>query len=115
MPLFRIYRMKDSPRQHFKWAPHVSGCASLKLKDYELRGEVEAQHEYDAWRKLRESGEPLAVGDLLETLPTNGPGQLRICKYVGFEPAEWILPEPAARVPQPDAEAAAQAVGPAAS
>jgi len=123
MPLFRIYRMKDSPRQHFKWAPHVTGSASLKPKDYELRGEVEAQHEYDAWRKLRESGEPLAVGDLLEALPqsangptgdpTGGPGQLRICKYVGFEPAEWLLPEPAARIPHPDAEPAAQAVGPA--
>jgi hypothetical protein len=23
-----------------------------------------------------------------------GDGQLRICKYVGFEPAQWVLPEP---------------------
>jgi hypothetical protein len=90
MPLFRIYRMKDSPRQQFRWAPHVSGTASLKPRDYEQRGEVVAQHEYDAWRVLRESGEPLSVGDLLETES----GQLRICKYVGFEPAQWILPEP---------------------
>jgi hypothetical protein len=30
------------------------------------------------------------VGDLLETAD----GQLRICKYVGFEPAQWVLPEP---------------------
>lgn len=111
MPLFRIYRMKDSPRQHFKWAPHVSGCAALKPKDYEPHGEVEAPHEYDAWRKLRETGEPLAVGDLLEVLSANGPGPLRICKYVGFEPAEWILAEPPVRVPDADAEA----VGPAAS
>jgi hypothetical protein len=90
MPNYRIYRMKDSPRQQFRWAPHLSGCASLKLKDYEARGEVEARHEYDAWQRLRESGEPLAVGDLLETEA----GQLRICKYVGFEPAQWVLPEP---------------------
>jgi hypothetical protein len=90
MPLFRIFRMKDSPRQQFRWAPHVSGTASLKPRDYEQRGEVVAQHEYDAWRVLRESGEPLSVGDLLETES----GQLRICKYVGFEPAQWILPEP---------------------
>ena len=54
--------MKDSPRQQFRWAPHVSGCASLKPKDYEQRGEVEALHEYDAWRRLRESGEPLGSG-----------------------------------------------------
>ena len=90
MPQYRIYRMKDSPRQQFRWAPHLSGCAALKPKDYELRGEIEARHEYDAWHCLRESQEPIAVGDLLETEN----GQLRICKYVGFEPAEWVLPEP---------------------
>src|SRR5208283_5362233 len=90
MPLYRIYRMKDSPRQQFRWAPHLSGCASLKPKDYELRGEVQARHEYEAWQLLRDSGQPIAVGDLLEA----GDGQLRICKYVGFEPAQWVLPEP---------------------
>lgn len=91
MPLFRIYRMKDSPRQQFKWAPHVSGCASLKPKDYEQRGQVEALHEYDAWLQLRDSGDALGVGDLLESEDGQ---QLRICKYVGFEPAQWVLPEP---------------------
>src|ERR1700693_3395521 len=89
MPLYRIYRMKDSPRQQFRWAPHLAGCASLKLKDYEPDSQVEARNEYDAWRILRESNEPLAVGDLLETAA----GQLRICKYVAFEPAQWVLPE----------------------
>ena len=89
MPLFRVFRMKDSPRQQFRWAPHVSGAATAKPKDYEQRGEVEASNEYDAWRLLRESGDPLLVGDLLET---EG-GQLSICKYVGFEPAQWVLPE----------------------
>ena len=67
--------MKDSPRQQFRWAPHLSGCASLKPKEYEPRGEVEARHEYDAWERMRDSGEPIAVGDLLETED----GQLRIC------------------------------------
>jgi len=89
MPLYRIYRMKDSPRQQFRWAPHLSGSASLKPKDYEQRGEIEALHEYDAWQLLRAAEDPLAVGDLLES----DRGELRICKYVGFEPAEWILPE----------------------
>ena len=46
---------------------------------------------------MRDSEEPLAVGDLLETED----GQLRICKYVGFEPAQWVLPEPKHHV-QPD-------------
>jgi len=82
--------MKDSPRQQFRWAPHLSGCASLKPREYEPRGEVQARHEYEAWQLMRDSEEPLAVGDLLETED----GQLRICKYVGFEPAQWVLPEP---------------------
>jgi photosystem II stability/assembly factor-like uncharacterized protein len=53
-------------------------------------GEVEALHEYDAWTQLRDSPQGIEVGDLLET----DNGELRICKYVGFEPAQWILPEP---------------------
>jgi hypothetical protein len=84
--------MKDSLRQQFRWAPHVSGAAAVKPKDYESGGQVEARNEYDAWRALRDSGEPLSVGDLLETEE----GQVRICKYVGFEPALWVQPEPAA-------------------
>jgi hypothetical protein len=90
MPNYRIYRMKDSPRQQFRWAPHLSGCASLKPKEYEPRGEVQAKHEYEAWQLMRDSEEPIAIGDLLESED----GQLRICKYVGFEPAQWVLPEP---------------------
>ena len=82
--------MKDSPRQQFRWAPHVSGCASLKPKDYDQGGQIEAQHEYDAWLKLREQDDALQVGDLLETEDL----RLSICKYVGFEPAQWVLPEP---------------------
>jgi hypothetical protein len=88
MPLYRIYRMKDSPRQQFRWAPHVSGCAAVKPRDFQQAGQIEAPHEYEAWRMLRGSGEPLEVGDLLEAED----GQLRICKYVGFEPASWVLP-----------------------
>jgi hypothetical protein len=86
--------MKDLPRQHFRWAPHVSGAANIKPKDYEPSDEVQADNEYAAWALLRNSERPLNVGDLLE-LPS---GQLRICKYVGFEEARWILPE----VPVPE-------------
>lgn len=90
--------MKDSPRQQFRWAPHVSGAASVKPKDYEPHDQIEAAHEYDAWRLLRESGQGLEVGDLLETPE----GRLSICKYVGFEPAQWVLPEPKPHVePEP--------------
>jgi hypothetical protein len=104
MAVYRIHRIKEAPQQQFRWAPHVSGCASVKPKDYEQRGHVEALHEYDAWRALRETGEPLVVGDLLEMEN----GQLRICKYVGFEPAQWVLPEPK-HAAEPEPEPAAQA------
>jgi hypothetical protein len=94
MPVFRIHRMKEMPRQQFRWAPHVSGAANVKPKDYEQAGEVDAENEYAAWALLRNSESPLLVGDVLE-LPV---GQLRICKYVGFEEARWFIPEPPAVV-----------------
>ena len=42
----------------------------------------------------------LQVGDLLE----GEDGRLRICKYVGFEPAQWVLPEPKAALEKPPVE-----------
>lgn len=81
--------MKEAPRQQFRFAPHVSGAANVKPKDYEVKGEIEAVNEYAAWGLLRDSETPLLVGDLLE-FPE---GQLRICKYVGFEEARWFVPE----------------------
>jgi hypothetical protein len=103
MPMYRVHRMKDAPRQQFRWAPHVAGSASVKAKDYEPDGEVQADSEYDAWIRLRGSERPLAVGDLLEAED----GQLRICKYVGFESAVWALPE-AKPAPQAPLEPPAQ-------
>ena len=82
--------MKDAARQQFRWAPHVSGAASIKLKDFELSIEAEADNEYALWGQLRASESALLVGDVLETES----GQLRICKYVGFEDARWFVPEP---------------------
>jgi hypothetical protein len=93
MPLFRIHRMKDHPRQQFRWAPHVSGTANVKQKDYEPSGEVEGENEYAVWAILRNSELPLQVGDILETPG----GKLRICKYVGFEEARWFVPPPPAQ------------------
>jgi hypothetical protein len=91
MPLYRVYRMKESTRQHFRWAPHVSGKAAVKHRDYEEAGQIEAPSDYAAWAKTRDSGQPLEVGDLLEA----GAADLRICKYIGFEAAEWVVPTPA--------------------
>jgi len=91
--------MKETPREHFRAAPHVSGAANVKRRDYEESGQIEAANEYAAWENLRASEKPLEVGDLLET---DG-GELRICKYIGFEAAAWVLPvaagEPSAATP----------------
>ena len=89
MPLFHIHRMKDTPRQGFRWAPHTGGVSSLKPKDFELDGEVEAASAYEAWTLLRGTERALDIGDVLES-PS---GEIRICKYVGFEEARWIVPE----------------------
>jgi len=89
MAAYRIYRMKDQASQQFRWAPHVAGASQVKRKDFDEGSSVEAANEYAAWLALRDGGEPLRVGDLLES-PS---GELRICKYVGFDAAQWIVPE----------------------
>jgi hypothetical protein len=89
MPTYRIHRMKPTPRQSFRWAAHTAGTAAVKPRDYEPDGEVEAASPYNAWAMLAGADRPLQVGDLLE----NPDGELRICKYVGFEEARWVLPE----------------------
>ena len=90
MPIFRVHRMKESPRQQFRWAPHTSGATALKPKDYEPDGELEASGFYSAWAALKADDRPMEVGDALE----NEAGELRICKYVGLEQARWVVPEP---------------------
>jgi hypothetical protein len=89
MQMFRIHRLKDKEQHQFRWAPHTSGAASVKPRDYEQDGIIQAPSVYAAWLGLRELGVPLRVGDLLESEA----GDLRICKYVGFEEARWVIPE----------------------
>lgn len=104
MPVYRIHRLKDSQKEHFRWAAHTGGLAIVKLKDYEAGGEVESQTPYSLWKELQEAGSverPLSAGDLLETVETEGPGRLFITKYIGFEPAQWFVPE--VRAEQPEA------------
>ena len=94
MPAYQIHRLKDTLRQQFRWAPHTSGATVVKPKDYEKAEVLEAATPYAVWLALRDTKEPLEVGDLVEL-----EGELRIFKYIGFEEARWYVPEPA---PQPD-------------
>lgn len=91
MPAYQIHRLKEAPRQQFRWAPHTPGVTIVKLKDYEPGDVIEAASPYALWLALRETEQALAVGDLIEV-----PGaELRILKYIGFEEARWYVPEPA--------------------
>lgn len=94
MPSYQIHRLKDSHRQQFRWAPHTSGTTIVKPKDYEPGTVADGPSPYAVWLALRETGQALQVGDLLE-IPG---GELRILKYIGFEEARWFVPEP---LPQP--------------
>lgn len=106
MPTYRIHRLKDHLRQQVRFAPHVSGTALVKPRDYQLQEPaetVEAATPYAAFFALRATPAPLDVGDLLET----GDGSLCIFKFVGFEEAQWVVPEA-----KPAADVAAQPDGP---
>ena len=88
MATYQIHRLKSHLRQHFRFAPHVSGVSNIRLKDYEVGTSVEAASPYAAFFQMRDTAEPLEVGDLLEL-----DGALRILKFVGFEEAVWVIPE----------------------
>ena len=69
-------------------------------KDYEPVHTVEARSPYAAWLMLKDTPEALQPGDILEA----GNGELCIYKYVGFEQAQWQMPEvkPELASPAPD-------------
>ena len=90
MASFRIYRMRPHVKINFRWAPHVAGLATVKQRDYLPGAEFEAPNEYALWAELRNSEQALEVGDLVEMMSG---GALKICKFVGFEAAQWAETE----------------------
>jgi hypothetical protein len=89
MPSYRIHRLKDHLHQSFRLAPHVSGSANVKPRDYQPGDSIDAPTPYAAFFALKETATPLTPGDLLESED----GALRIYKFVGFEEAHWVLAE----------------------
>ncbi len=89
MPEYRVFRLKENLRTQFRWAPHVSGVAQVKPKDYEEAFTVEAPTPYAAWHLLQGTENELALGDVLSI----DARELRILKYIGFEEAHWVVPE----------------------
>lgn len=96
MTVFKIHRIREQAAAQFRFAPHTSGPATVKQRDYELAGEVEAPSAYALFNQLRDTPNALRVGDILE-LPD---GSLRIFKFVGLEEAAWFI-----AAPRPDAPA----------
>ena len=95
MARYRIHRIKDTPKETFRWAAHTGGLAIVKPKDYEAGSEVEAPTAYAAWHLLQTSDECLRPGDLLELVTDeSATGSLQIVKYTGFDAAKWFVPEP---------------------
>jgi hypothetical protein len=107
MAIYRIHRLRNHLRQSFRYAPHVSGAADVRPRDYSPANTpddtVDAATPYAAYFATRETTAPLEPGDLLESET----GELRIFKFVGFEEARWILPEPK---PEPSPETAEEEV-----
>ena len=89
MPSYRVHRLRDHLRHPFRFAPHVSGIANVKPRDYEPADTVDAASPYAAFFLLKDGAAPLELGDVLEAEDQS----LRIYKYVGFEEARWIVPE----------------------
>jgi hypothetical protein len=95
MARYRIHRIRETPKEQFRWAAHTGGTAVVKPKDYEMDGEVDAATPYAAWTSMHAGDRALRPGDVLETVHEDGaPGDLQIVKYIGFEPAKWWIPEP---------------------
>ena len=92
---FRVYRMKTAARETFRWSAHTCGHAVVKRNEYDAAEELQASSEYDAWKKLNEIGSRLFPGDVLEKESDHiAEVDLKIVKYIGFEPASWWIPLP---------------------
>ncbi len=48
-------RLKDHLQQSFRLAPHVSGSANVKPRDYEVGDSIEASSPYAAFFALKET------------------------------------------------------------
>jgi hypothetical protein len=89
MAVYRIYRMKEAVRQQFRWAPHTTGKTTARPKDYDHVETIEASGPYAVWLQLKDVESAIQIGDILES----DCGELRIYKYVGFEEAQWQVPD----------------------
>lgn len=110
MPRYRILLLDENRVAYFRERAPKAGALTLKPQHYEESGEIEADHPYDAWKRLQaeepESAtlpRPLGVGDVL----VDPEDHVMLLNYWGFDPAAWFEPEPQVQAPP---EMAGQAV-----
>jgi hypothetical protein len=108
MPVYRVLYLKEQAAvDRFRSQPPPEGAATIKPKDYEQVGELEAPNEYAAWQALQgdaaaERGwRSMGVGDVLEVEGAKP----RVCRFVGFDDASWRVFEPRKKGSTEDAPA----------
>ena len=106
MPSYRIHRLKDHLRLQFRSAPHVSGTAGVKPRDYlpgiaageaaaEFSGEtISASSPYAAYFELKDGTAPLAPGDLLRrrkrrSAPRVGASRYQV-RWFRHQGPQWV-------------------------
>ncbi len=99
MPRYRIFQLKGEHVQAFQEKAPKAGKLSLRDSRYEEVGNIEADGPYEAWKLLQEGDLPegvrqLGVGDVLQ-IAEEAP---LICTWWGFDSAQWMSAEQAARI-----------------
>ena len=97
MPVYRVLYLKEQAAiDRFRSQPPPEGAATIKPKDYEQVGEMDAPNEYAVWQALQGQSaadrgwRPMGVGDVLEVEGAKP----RVCRFVGFDDATWWTFEP---------------------
>ena len=92
MPRYKFFHLRDSLVEKFRESAPKAKPYSLRARDYEEAGEIDAAGPYGAWKLLQEperaEGEGcrgFGVGDALELEPA----ELVILNHWGFDHAEW--------------------------
>lgn len=93
MPAYRILLLEETRVEDFRTRAPRPGALILKPQHYEEAGSIEAEHPYDAWKRLQaeepESAairRPLGVGDVL----VDSDDRPMLLNYWGFDSAAWL-------------------------
>ena len=112
MPHYKLFYLLDSQIQKFRESPPKPKPYSLRIRDYQEAGEIEAPTPYAVWKRLRDEPEArhgrreLGVGDVLESEPSS----LFILNHWGFDKAEWRTSEAVTESSEIEAEQATPAL-----